>query len=104
MTRLRRQESPTSLLVDALATFRLVKLVRDDRITQVIRDGVRSAQGPPDRSKVTYLLDCPWCLSIYFGTALTLSRLRWPRTTALMSRSLALSNLTGLATERLRRS
>ena len=60
------------------ACYRLVKLVRDDRITEPARQAVIDRQGPPERSKVTYLLHCPWCLSIYFGAALTLGRLRWP--------------------------
>lgn len=89
------------LLIDALATYRLVKLVRDDKITEPLRDAVEARQGPPDRSKVTYLLNCPWCLSIYFGTALTLGRRRWPAPTQLLARSLALSALTGLATQHL---
>jgi hypothetical protein len=52
---------------------------------------------------VTYLLNCPWCLSIYFGVALTLGRRRWPTATAVLSRPLALSALTGLATTHLER-
>jgi hypothetical protein len=88
-----------TLLTDALATYRLVKLVRDDRITEPVREAVESRQGPPERSKVTYLLNCPWCLSFYFGAALSLGRRRWPRQTALASRTLALSSLTGLATQ-----
>jgi hypothetical protein len=89
------------LLVDGLATYRLVKLIRDDRITEPVRDAVESAQGPPERSKVTYLLNCPWCLSIYFGAAVTLGRHRWPRAAEALSRTLALSALTGLATTHL---
>jgi hypothetical protein len=86
-----------ALLVDGLATYRLVKLVRDDRITARAREAVEQRQGPPERSDVTYLLSCPWCLSIWFGVALTVSRRRWPSATALLARPLALSALTGLA-------
>jgi hypothetical protein len=91
------------LLVDGLATYRLVTLIRRDRITQPVREAVQTRQGPPEESKVSYLLDCPWCLSFYFGAALTLGRWRWPRLTALIARPLALSGLTGLATEHLDR-
>jgi hypothetical protein len=90
-------------LVDGLATYRLVTLIRRDRITQPVREAVQARQGPPDKSKISYLLDCPWCLSFYFGTALTVGRHRWPRMTALVSRSLALSGMTGLATQYLER-
>ena len=94
-------QAPMGLLVDALATYRLVKLVRDDRITQGFRDAVEDQQGPPDESKLSYLVHCPWCLSFYFGGALTLARLRWPGPTSLVARTLALSALTGLATKHL---
>lgn len=91
------------LLVDALATYRLVKLVRDDRITERARVTAIERFGPPERSKMTYLLHCPWCLSIYLGAALTLCRRRWPRATTLVARTLALSATTGLTTQHLER-
>ncbi|MBS4751812.1 DUF1360 domain-containing protein [Nocardioides sp. zg-ZUI104] len=87
------------LLVDGLATYRLVKLVRHDRITAPVREAVEESQGPPERSNITYLLDCPWCLSFYFGTALTLGRLRWPRATEAFARAFALSALTGIVSQ-----
>ena len=93
--------APMGLLIDALATYRLVKLVRDDRITEPLREAVQESQGPPDQSRISYLVHCPWCLSMYFGAALTLSRRRWPGPTSVLARSLALSALTGLATQHL---
>lgn len=89
------------LVVDALASYRLVKLVRDDRITAPARDAVQERTGPPEESNVSYLMTCPWCLSIYFGAALSVGRLRWPRTTNFVARTFALSALTGLATQHL---
>lgn len=94
-------ERALPLLVDALATYRLVKLVRDDRITEPARDAVVEHMGPPERSKVSYLLDCPWCLSFYFGAGLTLGRRRWPELTSMVARTFALSAATGLATQHL---
>jgi hypothetical protein len=95
------RDNELTLLTDGLATYRLVKLVRDDRITEPAREAVMAAQGPPEQSKVSYLLTCPWCLSIWFGAALTLGRRRWPRATSALSRTFALSALTGLATTHL---
>lgn len=46
------------LTVDGLATYRLVKLIRDDRITEPLRGKVEEQQGPPERSTITYLLNC----------------------------------------------
>lgn len=94
-----RTERPLGLLIDALATFRLVKLVRHDKITEPVREAVEARYGPADKSKVTYLFDCPWCLSIYFGLALTLLRHRWPRPVGLLARGLALSAMTGLTAQ-----
>jgi hypothetical protein len=88
------------LLIDALATYRLMKLVRDDRITAPFRETVIERQGPPEQSKASYLISCPWCLSIYFGAAVSLGRRRWPRATDLAARTFALSALTGLADRR----
>lgn len=98
-----RTEGPLRFLIDALATFRLVKLVRHDKITEPVREAVQSHYGPPEKSKVSYLVDCPWCLSIYFGLGLTLLRYRWPRPVGLLARGLALSSMTGLASQHLDR-
>jgi hypothetical protein len=91
----------SGLVVDGLASYRLVKLVRDDRITEPARDAAQRRAGPPEQSSLTYLMTCPWCLSVYFGASLTLGRLRWPRATAAVSRTFALSALAGLATQHL---
>lgn len=96
-----RLEHPMALLIDGLATFRLVKLVRDDHITEPLRESVESRYGPPESSKITYLMNCPWCLSIYFGVGLTLLRRRWPHATTMLSRTLALSAMTGLTAQHL---
>jgi hypothetical protein len=52
----------------ALATARLTGLVVEDKITEPVRNWVAGHTG--DDSKVAYLLFCPWCASIYAGTAL----------------------------------
>lgn len=91
----------TALATDGLATFRLVKLIRDDRITTRLRETIAERYGTPEESKIAYLADCPWCMSIYFGVGLTLLRRKWPRTTSLVSRGLALSAMTGLTAENL---
>jgi Protein of unknown function (DUF1360) len=91
--------SVRSLVVDALASYRFVKLIRDDRVFEPVRSTVAERHGPPDRSKLSYLLACPWCLSFYAGAALTLSRRRWPHATETVARTLALSALTGLASQ-----
>ncbi|MET3961600.1 hypothetical protein ABIE44_001534 [Marmoricola sp. OAE513] len=81
----------------------MVKLIRDDRVAEPLRAGVRRRYGGIDESKVAYLLQCPWCLSFWFGSALTLGRRRWPGATEMAARALAVSALTGLLSEQLDR-
>lgn len=89
------------LVVDTLASYRLTKLVKDDFITAPLREAVEEHAGPPDRSKLAYLVHCPWCLSIYFGLGLSVAR-RWaPRSTDLVARGLAISALTGLVSQQM---
>lgn len=89
-----------NLVTDALATYRLVKLVREDKITEDLRERVYSRYGDPSASKVSYLFTCPWCLSIYAGAFLSVSRIVAPRLTDVVSRALALSATAGIMTER----
>ncbi|TWG96358.1 uncharacterized protein DUF1360 [Nocardioides sp. J9] len=96
-----RPHAATDLLVDGLATYRLMRLVRDDRVAEPLRSTVHERYGDVEDSKVAYLLQCPWCLSIWFGAGLALLRHRWPRAADLLSRTLALSAMTGLAAEHL---
>jgi hypothetical protein len=89
--------------VDFLATYRLTELVKDDKITEDLRGLVFRRYGEPTADnprKISYLLSCPWCLSIYFGAVAVLGRRRFPRAWAPLARVLALSAATGLAAER----
>lgn len=84
---------------DALAVYRLVKLVREDKIMERPREWWWSRHDP-ESTQLGYLLSCPWCLSIYAAAALSVSRIVFPRFTRLLSRTLALSAVTGIMTER----
>lgn len=72
-----------NLLVDALATYRLTRLVTTDTITQPLRDRVfaetgrirgKHARPSAVAEKVEYLITCPWCVSVYAGGAVALLR------------------------------
>lgn len=89
-----------TLAVDALASYRLAKLLRDDFVTQPFRDLLHDRFGPPDRSKISYLFQCPWCMSMYFGAALAVAHRRRPTFTDVAAHALAVSALTGLLAER----
>lgn len=89
--------------VDFLATYRLTELVKDDKITEDLRGMVFRRYGEPTADnprKVSYLLSCPWCLSIYFAAVAVVGRRRFPRLWGPAAKVLALSAMTGLAAER----
>jgi uncharacterized protein DUF1360 len=87
------------LVVDFLATYRLTTLIKDDKITEDLRRMVFRRFGEPDEEhshKVSYLLNCPWCLSVYFAAGVVVARHFRPRVWSPVAKVLALSALTGL--------
>lgn len=87
---------------DVLATYRLTTLIKDDKITEDIRHLVFKKYGEPsddDSHKLSYLLACPWCLSVYFGALAVVAGQRWPRAWKPVSKALSYSALTGLLSE-----
>lgn len=85
--------------VDALATYRLTKLVLDDEITAPARDWVFE-RCDPQTTRLGYLLTCPWCVSVWAGGAVQLLRLASPRAADFTSGLLAASAVTGVLYER----
>lgn len=83
------------LAVDALAVYRLTRLVTEDTILDRPRDWI--LENAPDR--LAYLVSCPFCVSIYAGGLATLARTVFPRAWTPLSRLLALSAATSLKTE-----
>lgn len=66
----------TDLLIDALATYRLTRLVTRDTITAPLRDSL--VRGYGHDSKIVEWVECPWCTSPYLAV-LTLLAPRWLR-------------------------
>lgn len=60
-----------SLAVDVLATERLTRLVVEDEITKNLRYRV---MGKFPDSKVSYLVNCPYCVSVWAGGLVTLAK------------------------------
>lgn len=56
---------PITLLVAALATARLTRLVTRDRITHAPRRRILGRLNP--EGLAAYLLVCDWCTSVYVG-------------------------------------
>lgn len=89
-----------SFLSDALATHRLTKLIIDDKITEDLREKVFARFGNPDDSKISYLITCPWCVSMYVGAGVAMLRAFAPRAWSPASYALAVSSVTGLIEEK----
>lgn len=78
-------DTPT-LLVLVLAVYRGTLLVTGDRITRAPRRRVRAwlrkrehDRTASDTSRLCYLLECPWCVSIYLGTIAAAVYGTWPK-------------------------
>jgi hypothetical protein len=86
--------SAIRLLTDIVATYRLTKLVMEDRITEDFRNLIYSKF--PRDSKVSYFLGCPWCVSIWAGAAIFTLRKINPDGADIVSGLLAASAVTGV--------
>lgn len=86
--------SAVTVLMDIAASYRLTKLVMEDRITEDLRNLIYSKF--PRDSKLSYLIGCPWCISVWAGlTIFTLRRIS-PETANIVSGALAASAVTGV--------
>ena len=98
-----------SLLVDALATYRLTRLATADVISEPVRMAVlrkTGAEPPPgeddptaqevveslkDPPRLATLITCRWCAGMWIAAAVTAARLGAPKAWEPVSRGLALS-------------
>jgi len=79
---------------DSLAVYRLTKLVMEDKITEDLRDWIYDKF--PHGSKVRYLINCQWCVSVWAGLAVFGLRAVNPKAADLLSGALAASAVTGI--------
>jgi hypothetical protein len=87
------------LLVDALACFRLTRLVTEDVVTQPFRQKIFDKH-PPTEESWSYVLTCPWCASIWVGGGIALLRKFYPQAWNPAAEMLAFSAAVGLVAER----
>ncbi len=87
------------LAVDALTTYRLTRLVVEDEIAAPLRDRIWK-RWAPDRTKVGYLITCPWCVSVWVGAGVVAAGAVAPTAWRALSRVLVLSALTGMVSQR----
>lgn len=93
-------ESALTLGIDALAAFRVTRLVTADDITAPLRDAieVRAARVASDR--LAEFIVCPWCVGMWVAAGVAIARARFPRTWGALARILGISAAVGLLAER----
>jgi len=84
-----------TLLIAALATARITRLITQDRITEAPRHWI--LRRLPDESLLAYLMVCDWCASVYVGAAVAASgaALGWWSWTMAVPAALAFSYIAG---------
>jgi hypothetical protein len=83
-----------SLILDIVATYRLTKLVMEDKITEDLRDFIYEHF---PSSKLSYLIGCGWCVSIWAAIVIFAIRRFYPQYADTLSSVLAASAVTGVA-------
>ncbi|SCF78877.1 hypothetical protein GA0115259_1025513 [Streptomyces sp. MnatMP-M17] len=84
-----------TLVLAALATARLTRLITVDRITEAPRNWV--IRQLPRESLLSYLLVCSWCSSVYAGAGVGAAWWAWgaERWFVAVCAALAFSHITG---------
>jgi len=80
--------------MDIAASYRLTRLVMEDRVTEDLRNLIYSKF--PRDSKLSYLIGCPWCISVWAGLTIFALRRISPETANIVSGALAASAVTGV--------
>ena len=98
--------SALGFAIDALATFRIARLITEDSIFDDVREWVWKKH-PPESTKVGYFLTCPHCVSVWAAGVVAVSHLPSSRlftgTVEPLRHALALSGAVSLAHEVLSR-
>lgn len=88
-----------ALVVDAVATYRLTRLVQRDTFPPVkaAREAVLKSDAP---DWVAELLMCGWCASFWIGLGVVIARRKAPALWSVVGPALVGSAVAGLLTER----
>ncbi len=96
---------PLELAVDALACWRITRLVTEDGITAPIRGRIldwaldQGADARPKHPKLAELIECPHCVSVYAAAGVLAARRYTPGLWDPLARLLAFSAVAGIVAE-----
>jgi hypothetical protein len=86
---------PVTLIVGALATHRLTRLLVEDEVTEPLRN---AAAGRNPEGRLAYFARCPWCVSTWVAAGWAALTVTAPSVAAPVGAMLAWSSVTGLLT------
>lgn len=89
------------ILIGSLATYRLSKLIIDDAIFNEIREPLLSYLEDTGHTKLVYLMQCPWCISMYTGLLVSLLQ-KDKNLVSLLLSTLTYSTVSGILDTRVR--
>lgn len=83
------------VLIDVAASRRLTRLIVKDEITRPIRE----SHAITSHEKLSYLFNCPFCVSVYTGALVAVSSMVFPRASKIALYGLALAEFQATLTE-----
>jgi hypothetical protein len=85
-----------TLLVDALATYRITRLLVTDGICDRPREAVLARLREREHTKLVELVECPWCTGFWVAGAVVVARRAAPRPWGLVAEILSYSAAAGI--------
>ena len=82
-------------LIDLAAARRLTRLIVKDEITRPMREAVEDHA----HEKLAYLVNCPYCVSVYTSAFITLSGILFPRASKPFRYALAIAEAQATLTD-----
>lgn len=87
------------MIIDALAAFRITRLLITDQITKEPREAFQEWCLKGRRLKLLELSQCPWCAGMYVAFGVVAARRIAPRAWDPIAKALAFSAVTGILSE-----
>lgn len=102
--RIRRSagEEAVAAIVDALATYRVTRLLVSDGIADRPRDALLQRLRDRNRNKLVELIECPWCLGFWVAGAVVIARRAAPALWGPTAKVLAFSAGAGIVASAVR--
>lgn len=90
----------TDLALDALAVFRISRLLTDDAILDAPRSRYVDRMTERGHENLAYLATCGWCVSAHVAFGVVVARRLFPLAWSPVARALAFSAVAGILSER----